>query len=272
MLDGRRIAVVVPAFDEARWIEGTLRTMPAYVDAIVVIDDASTDRTGELARSVGDPRVFVLRNPERAGVGAAIVRGYRWAAARADVVAVMAGDGQMHPDDLVAVLAPILRGAADYVKGDRLAHPSVRVSMPLGRRVGTATFAALTRLAAGLDALSDSQCGFTAASTHALRALDLEALWPGYGYPNDLLGALALGGLRVAEVPVRPVYRGEASGIRAWHLPLIGFIIARIAVRRLTSARRTPEARPCDPGLPTSPRTLPAPAPASRPVALAAPP
>jgi dolichol-phosphate mannosyltransferase len=239
VLESARIAVVVPAFNEARWIAETVERMPAFVDHVIVVDDASRDATSALARAAGDARLEVIRHAENRGVGAAIITGYRRARALgADAVAVMAGDGQMDPIDLPAVVRPILRGEADYVKGNRLLHPGVLWTMPPARLAGTAALAWLTRLAAGLPSLGDSQCGYTAISAAAIDALDLDAIWPRYGYPNDLLGALARERLRVGEVVVRPVYRGEASGLRARHLATIGYLIGRVAYRRLLSSRR----------------------------------
>src|SRR4051812_16570304 len=98
--------------------------MPSFVDQVIVVDDASGDRTSFEAARAGSAEV--IRHPENRGVGAAIVTGYRRALERgASVVAVMAGDGQMHPDDLAAVVLPVVRGEADYVKGNRLAYPGV---------------------------------------------------------------------------------------------------------------------------------------------------
>jgi dolichol-phosphate mannosyltransferase len=236
VLESARIAVVVPAFNEARWIVETVERMPAFVDDILVVDDASDDATSTLARSTGDARVEAIRHAENRGVGAAIITGYRRARALgADVVAVMAGDGQMDPGDLPAVVRPIVRGEADYVKGNRLLYPGVFRTMPPARLAGTAVLAWLTRRAAGMASLGDSQCGYTAISAGAIDALDLDAIWPRYGYPNDLLGALCRARLRVGEVVVRPVYRGEASGLRARHLATIGYLIGRVAYRRFTS-------------------------------------
>ncbi|HEY4118886.1 MAG TPA: glycosyltransferase family 2 protein [Byssovorax sp.] len=235
------IAVVVPARDEALFIEEVVRGVPAFVDHVIVVDDASRDATAELARRAGGDRVRVVSNGASKGVGAAIARGYREARALgADVIAVMAGDGQMDPRDLAEVVAPVASGAADYVKGNRVKHPSAPFTMPLGRLVGTTVFGQLTAWATGLG-VGDSQCGYTAIAARAVDALELDALWPGYGYPNDLLSALAGRGLRVAEVVVRPVYRGEASGLRARHLLVISFLIGRAAARRgqRALARRT---------------------------------
>lgn len=240
MLESARIAVVVPAFNEARWIAETVESMPAFVDHIIVVDDASGDTTSAVAGAAGSARVTVIRHAENRGVGAAIITGYRRARALgADVIAVMAGDGQMDPLDLPSVVLPIVRGEADYVKGNRLLHPGVWRTMPPARLAGTAVLAWLTRRAAGLPSLGDSQCGYTAISAGAIDALDLDAIWPRYGYPNDLLGALARERLRVGEVVVRPVYRGEASGLRARHLVTIGYLIGRVAYRRLSSSLPT---------------------------------
>ncbi len=235
MLEGSRIAVVVPAFNEERWIAETVRGVPAFVDDIIVVDDASGDGTARAAEAAFDPRVRVIRHPHNRGVGAAIVTGYK--AARADgaeAIAVMAGDGQMSPNDLPRVVSPVVRGDAEYVKGDRLRAAGVLRVMPLHRLAGTAALAYLTRIAAGLPALSDSQCGYTAIAGWVIDALgeDLDALWPRYGYPNDLIGLLARRGLRIHEVMVEPVYRGEASGLRPWHLVTIGYLIGRAAYRR----------------------------------------
>ncbi len=237
MLDGARIAVVVPSYNEARWVGETVSTMPAFVDDIILVDDGSQDDTVTLAKEAGMGRVSVVRHTQNRGVGAAIVSGYRTAQTRgANIVAVMAGDGQMHPDDLEQVVRPVLRGGVDYVKGNRLGHPNVFSTMPLGRLTAGFVLGFLTGLAIGKPGLTDSQCGFTAISVAALARLPLDSIWPRYGYPNDLLGEVARAGLSIGEVNVRPVYRGEASGVRPWHVGTVAFLLARTALRRAATA------------------------------------
>src|SRR3970282_1952987 len=142
---GARIAVIVPAYREAALIGRTLSATPDFVDAIYVVDDASDDGTLEAARAVGDARVRCLQHRETRGVGAAIVSGYEAALAdRADVLAVMAGDNQMHPGDLKSVIQPIVAGAADYVKGNRFVHAEAR-RMPIARRLAGEVLSLATR-------------------------------------------------------------------------------------------------------------------------------
>jgi glycosyltransferase involved in cell wall biosynthesis len=230
-----RIAVVVPAHNEQRWIVETLRTLPAFVDDIVVVDDGSDDATAALTVQDADRRVTLACHPRNRGVGAALVTGYAIAFERgADVAVVMAGDGQMHPDDLPRLLAPVLRGEADYAKGERLS--AGRGPMPLRRWFGNHVLSWLTRRVTGLR-IRDAQCGYTALGRACAQRLPLTSLWPRYGYPNDLLGWLAVAGARVREVPVRAIYRGEASGIGWRHaLFVVPWVLCRVLLRRLAAS------------------------------------
>jgi glycosyltransferase involved in cell wall biosynthesis len=221
-----RVAVIVPAHDEALLIARMLDRIPAFVDAIYVVDDASQDATAQIVEQRCEPRITLLRHALNRGVGAAIVTGYRAALeGDAEIFVVMAGDDQMHPDDLEPVIEPIVSGRADYVKGNRFAH-ALRRHMPFARRTAGQLLSSLTRLTTGLS-VNDTQCGYTALSRAAARCLPLAELWPGYGYPNDLLGLLAVHGLRVVEVSVRPVYADERSGVRPWHVFSVAHVITR---------------------------------------------
>jgi hypothetical protein len=142
----------------------------------------------------------------------------------------------MDPADLPNVLAPVLRGEAEYVKGNRLSYPGARRRMPWTRWVGNTVLSALTRAVTGTP-VQDSQCGYTALSRRAAELLPLEQLWPRYGYPNDLLGMIAERGLRVREVVVRPVYADEISGVGLRHaLVVVPFVLARVFLRRMLRA------------------------------------
>jgi glycosyltransferase involved in cell wall biosynthesis len=209
-----RIAVVVPAFNEDAKIGAVLATLPAWIDHVIVVDDASRDATAANARAQCT-RAEVVTHATNRGVGAAIATGYRRALALgADVAVVMAGDGQMDPRDLPALLAPIADGRADYVKGNRFLVRDVWREMPPARIVGNVLLSAATRVTSGYRHVFDSQCGYTAIDCRTLAAIDLDALWARYGYPNDLLSRLHVVGARVVDVPVRPIYGARwKSGI-----------------------------------------------------------
>lgn len=236
MLAGRRIAVVMPAYNEAKLIREAIECVPSFVDHIIVVDDASIDETTSAARAAGRP-IELIEHEVNQGVGSAITTGCRHALALgADLTAVMAADGQMHPEDLPTLLAPLIAGEADYVKGNRLGWPAASKEMPWHRWLGNHLFSLLTRQAIGVN-LQDSQCGYVAMNRYTKEELDWDRVWKGYGYPNDVLSCLTLAGLRVAEVPVRPVYGSEQSGIRLRHVFFtIPFVIVRAWLRRF--ARR----------------------------------
>ncbi|MBN1652978.1 MAG: glycosyltransferase family 2 protein [Deltaproteobacteria bacterium] len=244
MIDGKKIAVVVPAYNEARAIAVVLSSMPSYVDEIVVVDDGSSDDTAKRTGSVLDRRVLLVRHRINRGVGAAIVTGYTLAFANgADAVAVMAGDGQMDPDDLPALLRPVLDGEVEYAKGDRLSHPRAKQLMPLFRWLGNRLFSTLTRWITGLT-VRDSQCGYTVLSRQAAHALPLDAIWRGYGYPNDILGWIACIGGRVTEVVVKPVYRDETSGLKLRHaFFVVPYVLIRVLGRRIIALQNSTRMR-----------------------------
>jgi glycosyltransferase involved in cell wall biosynthesis len=210
--------------------------MPANVERVVVVDDASTDGTDEAARAAGDERLTVLRHASNRGVGRAIVTGYHDAMSRPgspnDAFVVMAGDAQMDPRDLSDLAAPVLRGEAGYAKGDRFGHPQITRIMPRGRWLGGHVLSWATTHAIGVH-VRDSQCGYTALARWACERLELDSLWPRYGYPNDLLGLLAMQRIPITQVPVCPVYADEESKLRPRHIFGIAGVVARAYVRRL---------------------------------------
>ena len=216
MLDGKRVAVVVPAYDEKRLIGETIRGIPEFVDRVYVVDDASRDGTADAAEAAGDPRVEILRHTRNAGVGAAIATGYRKAVEEeVDVTCVMAADNQMDPAELESLIAPVARGEVEYAKANRLVSGEAWKVIPRTRYLGNAVLSLLTKIASGYWHVADSQAGYTAVSLTALRRLDLDALYPRYGFPNDMLVHLNLDNARVRDIPSRPIYDvGERSGIR----------------------------------------------------------
>ncbi|HEY0416520.1 MAG TPA: glycosyltransferase family 2 protein [Gaiellaceae bacterium] len=216
MLEGKRVAVVVPAHNEEQLILATLQGIPGFVDRVYVVDDASADGTADRARSVDDPRVEVLEHDRNRGVGAAIVTGYKRALAEGmDATAVMAGDNQMDPEELEALALPVARGELDYAKANRLFTGSAWRLIPRSRYVGNAILSMLTKVASGYWHVADSQAGYTVLSLRVLQLLDLDRIYTSYGFPNDMLVHLNVWNARVRDFPSRPIYGvGERSGIK----------------------------------------------------------
>jgi glycosyltransferase involved in cell wall biosynthesis len=216
MLDGKRVAAVVPAHDEERLIAETLRGIPDLVDRIYVVDAASGDATAARASEVGDERVEIIRHERNSGVGAAIVSGYKRAREDGiDVTCVIAADNQMDPIELPDLVGPVARGEVEYAKANRLVSGEAWEVIPRTRYLGNAVLSLLTKIASGYWHVADSQAGYTAISRDALARLDLDRVYPGYGFPNDLLVHLNVQNARVRDVPSRPIYGvGERSGIR----------------------------------------------------------
>lgn len=216
MFEGKRVAVVVPAYNEELLVADTLRGIPDFVDRIVVVDDHSTDATAERARGVGDPRVRVVVHERNGGVGAAIVTGYEQCRdEEIDVTCVMAADNQMDPAELADLVAPVARGDVEYAKANRLFSGEAWALIPHARYLGNAVLSLLTKIASGYWHVADSQAGYTAISLGALQRLDLDRVYRRYGFPNDLLVHLNVVDARVTDVPSRPIYGiGEQSGIK----------------------------------------------------------
>ena len=228
----KKIGVVIPAHNEERLIGKVIATMPDFVDHIIVVDDESQDSTAAVVRSIvaENPKVVLILHLHNQGVGAAIATGYKWARDhQVDVTAVMAADFQMDPEDLPRILQPVCTDECDYTKGNRLFRGESWGMIPKHRYIGNSFLSLFTKIASGYWHVADSQSGYTAISLQALRAIDLDAIYPRYGMPNDLLISLNIANFRVRDISIRPVYNvGEISGIR---LKKVIFTIPLILVR-----------------------------------------
>lgn len=239
MYRDRRIGVVVPAYNEETQIALVIDKMPEIVDTIVIVDDCSRDATARIVRSdfrFRPGRIELIQHSVNQGVGGAIATGYKWCRDNdIDVAVVMAGDGQMDPDDLPALLDAVVDDVADYAKGNRLVTGEAFRKIPKIRFFGNSALSLLTKIASGYWATADSQTGYTAINATALAAIDWDRMYKRYGQPNDLLVRLNVGGFRVVDVPIEPVYDvGEKSGIRVRKVVFtIGTLLVRLFFWRL---------------------------------------
>jgi glycosyltransferase involved in cell wall biosynthesis len=239
MYKGKNIGVVVPAFNEELLISKVITMTPDFVDLIIVVDDASTDHTNDRVKSFQDQlgsRLILIRHDNNQGVGGAILTGHRRAIQEnMDVIAVMAGDAQMDPDELHLLLDPVVKGEADYSKGNRFISGEAWKHMPRIRYFANTSLSMLNKIAIGYWHISDPQCGYTAISSEALRKIDLNSLKKGYHFENSLLLLLNINNLRVVDIPIRAIYgKGEKSGINhLWALFSFSFYLFGAFIGRL---------------------------------------
>lgn len=239
MYKNKSIVAVIPAHNEETQIGRVITTMPGYVDHIVIVDDCSPDRTSEVVQQYiaeGQRRVVLLRHETNQGVGGAIATGYKWARDRdLDIAVVMAGDGQMDPRDLPAILDPVADENADYSKANRLFTGEAYRKIPKVRYFGNSILSLLTKIASGYWHIADSQAGYAAINKKALHTLDWDKMYKRYGQPNDILVKLNVCDFRVVDVPTEPVYGvGERSGIKIRKVIFtIGWLIVRLFFWRL---------------------------------------
>lgn len=227
-----RLAVIVPAFQAEAHLPGVLRRLAAVHPAADtwVVDDGSTDRTGDVARAAG---VRLERHAANRGKGAGLLTGFR-ATAGYDAVATLDADGQHKPEDLPRLVAAL--AGADLVVGARVRS----AAMPPHRRLGNALSAAYLSWLAGTD-LPDVQSGYRVHRAEVLAALGLlpagEAARPapprfrstGYGFESEILIAAARLGFAVAHVPIEAVYEGAPSHFDPLReLPRFGSLYARL--------------------------------------------
>lgn len=240
MYRGKTVAVVVPAHNEETQIDRiVIKTMPEFVDKIVIINDLSSDKTSEVvlaSEGYKAGKVELIEHEVNQGVGGAIASGYKWARDNDyDIAVVMAGDGQMDPDDLPAIMDPVVDGEADYTKGNRLVTGEAYKKIPKIRFFGNSALSLLTKIASGYWRVADSQTGYTAINAYALKVIDWDKMYKRYGQPNDLLVKLNVENMRVIDVPIEPVYHvGEQSGINIKKAVFsIGSLIVRLFFWRL---------------------------------------
>jgi dolichol-phosphate mannosyltransferase len=211
-----KVAVVIPCYKVARQLTGVINRIGPEVSVIYCVDDACPEGSGAAAVEIAnrDQRVRVLRHPRNQGVGGAVTAGYAQALQDgADVVIKIDGDGQMAPEQIRELVGPILRGEADYVKGNRFFHLEDLRSMPLFRLLGNAGLSFLSKLSSGCWNLFDPTNGFTAIHSTAASLLPLQKLSKRYFFESDMLFRLNSIRAVVVDVPVKSIYADEQSNL-----------------------------------------------------------
>lgn len=181
-------------------------------------------------------RIILINHLENASVGASIATGYRWCLDNnIDCTTVMAGDGQMDPNELESICTPVLTGEVDYVKGNRLKHRSAKLVIPKIRFLGNSILSLMTKIASGYWSVSDTQTGYTSISLNALKGIYIYDIYNSYGCPNDILVKLNIANFAIKEVPIKPIYNvGEESKMKIFKvIPKISLLLFKLFWMRL---------------------------------------
>ena len=186
------------------------------VHSIYAIDDDCPEQTGLFLKEViKDPRLSIIFHENNQGVGGAVITGYKRALDDGmDIIVKIDGDGQMHPELIPQMISPILRGRADYVKGNRFDSLESLAAMPKLRIVGNAALSILTKFSTGYWSVTDPTNGFTAIHKTALQSLNLAKIRKSYFFESDILFRLNLANCVVHDVPMEAVYGEEKSNMR----------------------------------------------------------
>lgn len=210
------IAVVIPSYKVTNHILEVISRIPDFVQLIYVIDDACPDNSGKFVQSnVTDSRVRVIFHTHNLGVGGAVMTGYRAAINDdASIIVKIDGDGQMDPILIPNFLDPIIRGDADYSKGNRFYDLENIKSMPAVRIFGNAALSLMTKLSSGYWNLFDPTNGFTAIHADACKRLPFDKISRRYFFESDMLFRLNTVRAVVADVPMDAKYADEQSNLK----------------------------------------------------------
>ena len=226
-----KVVVVMPALNAARTLERTVEAIPLeWVDEIVLVDDASSDETVELARSLP---VHVVWHPHNAGYGANQKTCYLEALQRdADAIVMLHPDGQYEPQLIGSLVEPILAGRADLVLGSRLALPGMARAngMPLWKYLVNRALTAVENRVMGTQ-LSEAHTGYRAYSRRLLLTVPFLRNSADFAFDSELLMQASHFGMRIQEVPARGRYFEDASSVGLGSGIVYGLKTLWIAIR-----------------------------------------
>ncbi len=217
MYKNKKIGIYVPAYNEEENIESVIKTMPDYVDYILVVDDCSQDKTAEIVtrHAARDKRITLERNKVNRGNGYGARFAYqKLAEMGAEIIAPMAGDGQTEPQYLPRLLDPVVENRCDLAKGNRFLEPAVYKKMPRYRYVGNILVTMLNKFSTGYYSMFDSLNGYYAVTAESLKRIDFDRLGNRYEFENSFWIELNIANVRILDVSIPPIYKNEESKIR----------------------------------------------------------
>jgi len=217
-----KVFCVIPAWNEAAKISSVISGVKKYVDCVVVVDDCSTDKTGDLARAGG---AVVLRHPINRGQGAALQTGNEYSlSAGADIIVHFDADDQFVAAEIPEVIAPLREGRADIVFGSRFLGKKTNWP-PLKRYVVMPLAHAFMRFILGVR-LSDPQNGFRALNRRAAETIRIENR--AMAHASEIQAKAFALRLRVAEIPVTVIYHEYGQKLSGGFRVIKDLLISKI--------------------------------------------
>jgi dolichol-phosphate mannosyltransferase len=213
-----KVFAVLPCYKTQHSVLDVIAKIGSEVCTIVVVDDHCPHRTGIHVENCNqDPRVTVLFHSHNQGVGGAMLTGYRYCLDQgADVVVKIDSDGQMNPAFLPILIRPLLRGEADYTKGNRFFNIEDVKLMPRVRIFGNAGLSFLTKLSTGYWHIFDPTNGYTAIHCAILQCLPFEKISKGYFFESDMLFRMSTLRAVVLDIPMVAHYENEVSNLNVF--------------------------------------------------------
>jgi glycosyltransferase involved in cell wall biosynthesis len=219
------ITAVIPAYNEAKTIARVIEDAKRYVQNVVVVDDGSSDGTGNVALNSG---ATVLKHTKNLGYGSALATGFTYFKDHgAGIMIVLDGDGQHNPSDIPRLVKPVIDGEADVVIGSRFMDDEAKADMPRYRRFGIGIVNRAWNIASGED-ISDTQCGFRAYSRDAVEKMEIKET--NMSASLEILNQAGAKNLIVVEVPVSVNYRGNTSSTEPGRhgMELINYVVKKL--------------------------------------------
>lgn len=220
---------MIPTYKARSHILSVLKGIGSEVSRIYIVDDCCPDASGEFVSAhCKDERVTVIRHAENQGVGGAVMTGYQAAIEDGmNILVKIDSDGQMDPALIMDFVYPIIRGEADYTKGNRFFDLEKVQSMPKVRLFGNAILSLMCKLSSGYWNLFDPTNGYTALHANVAKYLPLNKISKRYFFETDILFRLNTLRAVVVDVPMDAKYGDEVSNLEETHI--IGEFFAKHA-------------------------------------------
>ena len=225
------IAVIIPCYKVKQHILDVIEKVGEDICSIYVIDDNCPEKSGQYVKNnCDDKRVHIIFHEKNEGVGGATITGYKQALNDgADIVVKIDGDGQMNPAMIKKIVGPIIKGEADYTKGNRFYNIEDLAQMPIKRLIGNAALSFISKLSSGYWNIFDPTNGYTAIHSSVIEQLPLDKIDKRYFFESDILFRLNTIRAVVHDIPMPSVYGDEKSNLK------ISKILGEFTIKHMTN-------------------------------------